>query len=76
VIFDDGLIMHDYLAGFPGSTHDSRGWQHQDIYHNPTLYFSPNEYVLTDTAVELTWFCIPAYKCIGGNHLLLLPDKD
>ena len=75
VICDDELIIRDYLAGFPGSTHDSRVWRHQDIYQNPTLYFSPNEYVLTDTAFEPTWFCIPAYKCIGGNHLLLPPDK-
>jgi hypothetical protein len=45
------------------------------IYLNPTSYFSENEYLLTDTAFEANWFCIPAYKCIGGNHLLLPPDK-
>ena len=75
VICDDECIIRDYLAGFPGSTHDSRVWRHQDIYNNPTQYFLPSEYVLTDTAFEPTWFCIPAYKCIGGNHLLLPPDK-
>ena len=75
VICDDQCVIRDYLAGFPGSAHDSRVWRHQDIYKNPTEYFSPKEYVLADTAYEPTWFCIPAFKCIGGNHLALPPDK-
>ena len=75
VICDDQCVIRDYLAGFPGSAHDSRVWRHQDIYKNPTKYFSPKEYVLADTAYEPTWFCIPAFKCIGGNHLALPPDK-
>ena len=45
------------------------------MYNNPTGYFAPCEYLITDTAYEPTWFCIPAYKCIGGNHLLLPANK-
>ena len=78
VLCDDKCRIRDYfaLAGFPGSMHDSHVWWNMDIYQNSKEYFSPNEYVLTDTAYEPTWFCIPAYKCIGGNHLLLPSNKS
>ena len=68
ILCDDKCRIRDYLADFPGSIHDSCVWRNMDIYQNPKEYFSPNEYVLTDTAYEPTWFCFPIYKCIGGNH--------
>jgi hypothetical protein len=75
VISDDKCPIREYLAGFPGSTHHSRVWQNMDIYNNPKDYSAPNEYIITDTAYKLDWFCDPAYKCIGGNHLLLPANK-
>ncbi len=75
ILCDDKCRIRNYLAGFPGSTHDSRVWRNMDIYLNPKEYFDSNEYVLTDTAYEPDWFCIPAYKCISGNHSILPPNK-
>lgn len=75
VLCDDKCRIQEYLAGFPSSTHDSRVWRNMDTYLNPKDYFDSNEYVLTDTAYEPDWFCIPAYKCMSGNHLMLPPNK-
>ena len=69
------LLAMFCVAGFPGSAHDSHVWWNMDIYHNPNEYFSLNEYVLTDTVYEPTWYCISLYECIGGNHLLLTPKN-
>jgi hypothetical protein len=75
VISDDKCCIRDYLAGFPGSTHDSHVWRNMNVYNNPKDYFASFEYLITNTAYEPTWFCIPAYKCTRGNHLLLPAHK-
>ncbi|KAL3797641.1 LOW QUALITY PROTEIN: hypothetical protein HJC23_013473 [Cyclotella cryptica] len=43
-------------------------WKNMKIFNNPIAYFAPFEYLITDTAYEPTWLCIPTYKCTGGNH--------
>ena len=39
ILCDDKCRIRNYLAGFPGSTHDSRVWRNMDIYLNPKEYF-------------------------------------
>ena len=38
-------------------------------------FLSPLEYVICDTAYEPTSFCVPAFKCVSGNGLIMHPDK-
>ena len=60
--------------GFPGSTHDNRVWKNMKQYQVPEDFFSPLEYVICDTACEPTSFCVPAFKCVSGDWLIMHPD--
>ncbi len=73
VINDDKRRIRAYLSGYPGSTHDNRLWRNMKPNHQADKYFSPQEYVLADTAFEPSDNCIPAYKNDAAFHLD--PDK-
>ena len=74
VINDDRRKIRAYLSGFPGSTHDNRVWKAMDQCQNPEKYFSPLQYILTDTAFEPSNHAIPAYKSQTG--FVQEPNKE
>jgi hypothetical protein len=73
IINDDKRRIRAYLSGYPGSTHDNRLWRNMKQNHRSDKYFSPPEYLLTDTAFEPSNHCIPAYKTDAAFHHN--PDK-
>jgi hypothetical protein len=75
ILNDDRRQIRAYLAGFPGSTHDNRDLKNMKQYQTPEELFSLLEYVMCDTAYKPTDFCVPAYKCVSVDVLLLHPDK-
>jgi len=75
ILNDDKKKIRAYLSGFPGSTHDNRVWKNMKQFQLSQEYFSPTEYVLCDTAYEPMPFCVPAYKCVSGDGLVMHPDK-
>jgi len=74
VINDDRRKIRAYLSGFPGSTHDNRVWKAMDQCQNSDKYFSPLQYILTDTAFEPSNHAIPAYKSQTG--FIQEPNKE
>jgi hypothetical protein len=69
VINDDRRKIRDYLAGFPGSSHDNRVWKHMKQYNNPIAYFSASEYLLCDCAFEPSDITVSAYKSQAGFYM-------
>ena len=61
MIFSDHKrrIRH-YLAGYPGSAHDSRIFKVTQVALNPGSHFEP--YCIGDSAFEDSWFMVSAYK--------------
>jgi hypothetical protein len=59
--------------GWPASVHNERVWNDTTIARNPDNYFSPGEYLLTDSAFS-NRHLVPAYKRLG-NQCELLKDQ-
>ena len=62
IINDDKLHIRSYLAGWPGSVHDNRVFGKMAVNRFPEQHFSPNEYILADSAVENCSFVVSAFK--------------
>lgn len=69
LVSDDQKLIRFYVAGYPGTWHDNRIFRNSDMYAAPTAYFSPLEYVLTDSAFEASPTIIPAYRKPPGGEL-------
>jgi DDE superfamily endonuclease len=69
IICDDQKLIRFYVAGYPGTWHDNRIYRASDLYGAPTRYFSPLEYLLTDSAFEPSPTIIPAYRKPPGGEL-------
>ncbi len=55
------IILYSY-CGETASVHDSRAFKKTKIYRNPKKYFSKDEYVLADSAYELSTTIITPYR--------------
>lgn len=53
--------------GCPGSCADSTVYKWMPLYKSPHKYFSPGQYLLTDSAYALSMTCIPAFKAPAAN---------
>lgn len=62
IVGDDRRFVRYYLSGFPGCAHDNRVWKWSKLYQHMDDYFSPSEYIITDTAYEPCPVIVPAYK--------------
>ena len=62
IINDDHLRIRSYLAGWPGSVHDNRVFGKMRVSKLHEEHFSPNEYMLSDSAVENCSFVVSAFK--------------
>lgn len=55
-------------VGCPGSCADSTVFKRMPPYKQPHLFFSPGEYLLADSAYQLSRTCIPSYKAPAANR--------
>ena len=62
-----------YLAGYPGSCHDSYVFSNMHIAQQPEKFFDHNQFLLADSAYTSDRFTLPAYK---GKELLNAQNVD
>ncbi|POV95016.1 hypothetical protein PSHT_15882 [Puccinia striiformis] len=62
-----------YLAGYPGSCHDSYVFSNMRIAQQPNRFFDRNQYLLADSAYTSDRYTVPAYK---GKELLESQNVD
>jgi hypothetical protein len=65
---DNSKVLYHY-TGWPGSTHDNRVWRYSKMYLNPPAYFSPTEYLLSDSALNPLPTIVPAFKALPNQSL-------
>jgi hypothetical protein len=54
IICDYKLRIRNLVVGYPGSVHDARIFKNCPIYTSPDRYFDSQEYLLGDSAYQLT----------------------
>lgn len=62
VVCDHQLIIRQAIIGYPGSVNDSRMYKECPLYTNTFEYFSGSEYVVGDSAYQLSSTLITPYK--------------
>jgi hypothetical protein len=67
IISHDKCQIREYLAGFPGPTHDSWVWQNMDIYNNPKDYFAPKETASLTRSMNRTGFVFPSTSAFAES---------
>jgi len=58
---DEAKILYAY-SGWPANVHDQRVWRNTIIAKNPLTYFSPREYILSDSALAPSNYVVPSFK--------------
>jgi DDE superfamily endonuclease len=61
-------IRH-YVSGWAGCAHDNRIWKNCYLYLNPAQYFSPQEYLLGDSAFDNGNHMVTTYRAPTGGLL-------
>lgn len=69
IICDDQRLIRQYLAGWPGSTHDNRIYKHTQLYQFAEQHFTDQQYLLGDSAFENGQHLVSAYRCPQGQAL-------
>ena len=62
IFCDHKRRIRHYLAGFPGSAHDSRVFKASRVASDPKAHFADREYCIGDSAFENSWFMVSAFK--------------
>ncbi|KAE9273754.1 hypothetical protein PR003_g29809, partial [Phytophthora rubi] len=62
VTCDDMARIRNLVVGWPGSTHDNRVWTNSPMMIQSHDYFNHNEYLLGDSAFQVSAIMIPAFK--------------
>ncbi|KNZ45375.1 hypothetical protein VP01_8190g2, partial [Puccinia sorghi] len=62
-----------YLAGYPGSCHNSYVFSNMQISQQPEKFFDQNQFLLADSAYTSDLLTFPAYK---GKELIDHQDVD
>lgn len=65
----------DYLAGFPGCSHDSRVYNHTKIARTPQDFFGDKYYLVADSAMENSSSCVASFKAPRGHQLPVDHEK-
>ena len=74
IVNDDNKKIRHYFAGFPGSTHDNRVYDHTLLAQHPAEYFGDHFYIVGDSAFENSPTMVAAFKCPKGHTLP--PDEE
>jgi hypothetical protein len=69
IFCDHKRRIRHYLAGFPGSAHDSRVFKATIVASNPTDHFADREYCIGDSAFENSWYMVSAFKKPKGMNI-------
>jgi hypothetical protein len=72
---DDMRRIRYLNVGWPGSVHDQRIFSNSKLTINVPNMYSPQEYLLGDSAFTPTSFLVPAYKKYGGKVQLTAGQK-
>ncbi len=72
---DDMRRIRYLNVGWPGSVHDQRIFLNSKLTINAPNMYSPQEYLLGDSAFTPTSFLVPAYKKYGGKVQLTAGQK-
>ncbi|EFP82516.1 uncharacterized protein PGTG_08472 [Puccinia graminis f. sp. tritici CRL 75-36-700-3] len=67
IICDCDKYITSFITGWPGSCGDSRVYKRMQLHLNPSNYFDEGQYLLADSAYELSHTVIPAYKVPAAN---------
>jgi hypothetical protein len=63
------------MMGHPGSVHDNRAWLNSRVYQFHENYFSRNEYLVGDSAFEVSNIMVAPYRRPRGGRLDRLKEK-
>jgi hypothetical protein len=74
IVNDDKKKIRHYFAGFPGSTHDNRVYNHTVLAQHPAEHFGNHFYIVGDSAFENSPTMVAAFKCPKGHALP--PDEE
>jgi DDE superfamily endonuclease len=70
LIFSDAKRrIRYYISGWAGCVHDNRIWTSSQLYRDPSIYFSPNEYLIGDSAFDNGPHMVTTYKAPTGGLL-------
>ena len=58
-----------YISGWAGSAHDNRIWTNSKLYREPYNFFSPNEYLIGDSAFDNGQHMVTTYRAPTGGTL-------
>ncbi|OAV86398.1 hypothetical protein PTTG_29931 [Puccinia triticina 1-1 BBBD Race 1] len=62
IVCDCDRYITAYMTGWPGSCGDSLVFKKMKLWSEPKAHFDPGQYLIADSAYELSRHCIPAYK--------------
>ncbi|POW06436.1 hypothetical protein PSTT_08985 [Puccinia striiformis] len=67
IVCDCDKYITSFLTGWPGSCGDSKVYKRMQLHVNSSEYFDEGQYLLADSAYELTNTVIPSYKSPASN---------
>jgi hypothetical protein len=69
IVNDDNRRVRYYYAGMPGSCHDARVYRQTKLFKNPAEYFSPDQFIVADSALPNSPTVVSAFKSPTGYAL-------
>ncbi|KAI7965720.1 hypothetical protein MJO29_001468 [Puccinia striiformis f. sp. tritici] len=70
IVCDCDKYITSFLTGWPGSCGDSKVYKRMQLHVNAAEYFDEGQYLLADSAYELTSTVIPSYKSPASNSTI------
>ncbi|PLW28739.1 hypothetical protein PCASD_22697 [Puccinia coronata f. sp. avenae] len=67
IVCDCNKYITSFITRWPGSCGDSRVYKQMQLHQNPSKFFDEGQYLLADSAYELTKTVVPAYKSPASN---------
>jgi hypothetical protein len=69
IVNDDNRRIRYYYAGMPGSCHDARVYRQTKLFKFPANHFSPEQFIVADSALPNSPTVVTAYKSPTGYAL-------
>ncbi|POW13964.1 hypothetical protein PSTT_03270 [Puccinia striiformis] len=70
IVCDCDKYITSFLTGWPGSCGDSKVYKRMQLHVNAADFFDEGQYLLADSAYELTSTVIPSYKSPASNSTI------